>query len=358
MRNSRWVRLLTYVTGSVNQELQLRNKYLVAENRILRSKLPKRVGLSNPERITLAEIGKRLGRKALREVACVARPDTILGWYRRLVAQKFDGSKHRQYPGRPPVTSEVEALVVRMARENSGWGYDRIVGALANLGHQCSDQTVKNILRRQGIPPAPKRSQITSWKDFLAVHMNVLAGCDFFTVEVLSWRGLVTYYVLFFIHLESRRMRIAGITRHPNEEWMEQIGRSATQETWGYLRPCRYVLHDRDTKFCASFRSAQASGGVKTIQLPAKSPNLNAFAERWVRSVKQECLSKLILFGEESLSRVLNEYSTHYHRERNHQGKGNRLLFPETNETRNLKRRSIECRHRLGGLLKYYRRAA
>ena len=250
----------------------------------------------------------------------------------RLVAQKFDGSKHRQYPGRPPVSSEVEALVVRMARENSGWGYDRIVGALANLGHRLSDQTVKNILRRHGIAPAPKRSQVTSWKDFLAAHMNVLAGCDFFTVEVLSWRGLVTYYVLFFLHLESRRVNMAGITRHPDQEWMEQIGRSATQETWGYLHPCRYVLHDRDTKFCASFRSALASGGVKTIPLPAKSPNLNAFAERWVRSVKQECLSKVILFGEGSLSRVLTEYSRHYHHERNHQGKGNRLLFPDVNE--------------------------
>jgi hypothetical protein len=183
------------VTGSVNQELLLRNEYLAAENQILRAQLPARLRLSNPERITLAEIGKRLGREALREVACVAKPDTILAWYRKLVAQKFDGSKHRQYPGRPPVSSEIEALVVRMARENSGWGYDRIVGALANLGHRLSDQTVKNILRRHGIAPAPKRSQVTTWKDFLAAHMNVLAGCDFFTVEVLSWRGLVTYYV-------------------------------------------------------------------------------------------------------------------------------------------------------------------
>src|SRR6266446_3578266 len=142
MRNSRWVRLLAYVTGSVNQELLLRNEYLSAENRILRAKLPTRLRLGNPERGTLAETGKRLGRKALREVACVAKPDTILAWHRRLVAQKFDGPKHRQYPGRPPVSAEVEALVVRMARENSGWGYDRIVGALANLGHQVSHQTV------------------------------------------------------------------------------------------------------------------------------------------------------------------------------------------------------------------------
>jgi putative transposase len=149
MRNHRWLRLLAYVTGSVNQELLPRNEYLAAENRVLRAKLPVRLRLIDVERATLAEIGKRLGRKALREVACVAKPDTILGWYRRLVALKFDGSKHRQYPGRPPVSSEVEALVVRMARENPGWGY-------ANLGHRLSDQTVKNILRRHGIAPAPK----------------------------------------------------------------------------------------------------------------------------------------------------------------------------------------------------------
>src|SRR5580700_10792009 len=288
MRNDKWLRLLAYVTGSVNQELLLQNEYLAAENRILRAKLPSRLRLSNPERITLAEIGKRLGRKMLREVACVAKPDTILAWYHRLVAQKFDGSKYRQYPGRPSIDEKLEALVVRMARENSGWGYDRIVGALANLGHILSDQSVGNILRRHGIAPAPQRSRTTSWKDFIAAHMNVLAGADFFTVEVLSWRGLVTYYVLFFIHLESRRVSVAGITKHPDQEWMEQIARSATQEAWGYLHHCRYVLHDRDTKFCASFRSVLATGGVKAIPLPAKSPNLNAFAERWVRSVKQE----------------------------------------------------------------------
>src|ERR1700694_392618 len=255
MRNSRWVRLLAYVTGSVNQELLLRNEYLAAENRILRTKLPRRLRLSNPERITLGEIGKRLGRRALREVACVAKPDTILAWYRKLIAQKFDGSKHRQYPGRPAVSSEVEALVVRMARENSSWGYDRIVGALANVGHRLSDQTVKNILRRHGIAPAPKRSQVTSWKDFLAAHMNVLAGCDFFTVEVLSWRGLVSYYALFFLPLESRRVTLAGVTRHPTEAWMQQMARNETDDDAGALRHCRYLLHDRDAKFCASFDS-------------------------------------------------------------------------------------------------------
>jgi transposase InsO family protein len=302
------------------------------------------------ERATLAEIGKRLGRKVLTEVACVSKPDTILAWYRRLVAKKFDGSKQRQYPGRPTVRPEFEALVVRMAREHTGWGYDRIVGALANLGHHLSDQTVGNILRRHGIAPAPQRSRTTLWKDFISAHKDVLAGADFFTVEVLTLRGLVTYYVLFFIHLESRRVSVAGITRHPDQEWMEQIARSATQETWGHLHPCRYVLHDRDTKFCASFRSTLADGGVKAIRLPARSPNLNAFAERWVRSVKQECLSKLILC-EGPLSRTLAEFSTHYHGERNHQGKSNKLLFPDAGDKPKKRGHAVECRHRLGVLL-------
>jgi hypothetical protein len=158
----------------------------------------------------LAEIGRRLGRKALAQVACIAKPDTILGWYRKLIAQKFDGSKHRSYPGRPPVEVKLEALIVQIAKENCSWGYDRIVGALANLGYRVSDQTVGNVLKRHGIAPAPKRSQSTSWKEFIQSHMAVLAGIDFFSVEVLSWRGLVTYYVLFFIHLESRRVSLAG----------------------------------------------------------------------------------------------------------------------------------------------------
>src|SRR5919106_3009480 len=293
-----WARLLAYVTGLVNQQLLLQNEYLAAENRILRAHLPSRLRLSDPERSTLAEIGKRLGRKALKDVACVAKPDTLLAWYRRLIAKKFDGSKFRSYPGRPRISREINELIVQMAKENSGWGYDRIVGALANLGHVVSDQTVGNVLRAHGIAPAPKRSQTTNWKDFISSHMDVLAGIDFFTVEVLTWKGLVTYYVLFVIELESRRVNLAGITRHPTQEWMEQMARNAIDETLGYLRKHRYVLHDRDTKFCTSFRSILSAGCIEALVLPPRSPNLNAFAERWVRSVKQECLSKLILFGE------------------------------------------------------------
>jgi putative transposase len=230
-----WARLLAYVTGLVNQELLLQNEYLAAENRILKAHSPRNLRLSDGERSTLAEIGKRLGRKGLQQVARLAKPDTILGWYRKLVAEKFDGSKHRRLPGRPRVSAEIENLVVRLARENSGWGYDRIVGALANLGHTVSDQTVGNILRRHGIAPVPERCQTSTWRDFIRRHMDVLAGTDFFTVEVLTWRGLVTYYVLFFIHLGSRRVSIAGITDHPGANWMSQVARNATLEELGYL---------------------------------------------------------------------------------------------------------------------------
>src|ERR671918_422016 len=353
MKQTNWARLLAYVTGLVNQELLLQNEYLAAENQILRAHLPGRFRLTDPERSTLAEIGKRLGRKALKPVARVAKPDTILAWYRRLIAQKFDGSKHRAYPGRPRVGREVTELIVRMARENSGWGYDRIVGALANLGHVVSDQTVGNILRRYGIAPAPKRSQSTTWKQFIASHMDVLAGTDFFTVEVLTLRGLVTYYVLFFLHLETRRVTLGGITRHPTEEWMTQMARNAIDEESGCLRQHRYVLHDRDAKFCAEFRNTLVTRGVKCLRLPPRSPNLNAFSERWVRSVKSECLSKLILFGESSLRRALTNFCEHYHAERNHQGKANQLLFPRSDLLKSVSRGTVRCDERLGGLLKY-----
>jgi hypothetical protein len=351
-----WARMLAYVTGTVDEELLARNEYLAAENRILKAQLQGRLKLSDADRATLGEIGHRLGRTVLAEVATVARPDTIVAWYRKLVARKFDGSRARRGPGRPRINREVEQLIVRMAIENRDWGNDRIVGALANLGYEICDQTVGNILERHGLPPAPERKRTTPWPAFIRTHLALLAGTDFFTAEVLTLRGLVTYYVLFFIHLESRKVDIAGITIHPNEPWMKQIARNATMEGCGVLRDCRYVLHDRDTKFTCSFRAIIASGQVKPLRLPARSPNLNAFTERWVRSVKEECLSKVILFGERALRRALSEYIEHYHAERNHQGKGNVLLFPSASKP--CHEGSVQCHERLGGLLHFYHRAA
>ena len=207
-----WARMLAYITGTVDQELLLRNEYLVAENRILKAQLKTPLRLTDAERATLAEIAHRLGRKALEEVANVMKPDTIMGWYRKLAARKFDGSKSRRYPGRPRIDGEIEELVVRMARENLGWGYDRIVGAMANLGHTLSDQTVGNILQRNCIPPAPARKRTTTWADFIRAHMAVLAGTDFFSVEVLTLRGLVTYSSQLTASAEGMRTLRDGTT--------------------------------------------------------------------------------------------------------------------------------------------------
>ena len=193
-----WARILAYVTGTVDQELLARNEYLAAENRILKSQLNGRLKLSDAERAMLGKIGHRLGRQALAEVATVARPDTILAWYRKLVAGKFDGSKARRGPGRPRVTREVEQLIVRMASENRDWGYDRIVGALANLGYMISDQTVGNVLQRHALPPAPERKRTTTWPAFIRTHLALLAGTDFFTAEVVTLRGLGDLLRAFF----------------------------------------------------------------------------------------------------------------------------------------------------------------
>src|SRR6266851_3903538 len=174
-----WARILAYVTGKVDQELLAHNEYLATENRILKTQLSGRLKLSDAERGVLGEIGHRLGRKVLADVATIARPDTILGWYRKLVARKFDGSKARRRPGRPRIRREVEELIISMASENLDWGYDRIAGALANLGHGISDQTVGNVLRRHGLPPAPQRKRTTTWASFVRTHLALLAGTDF-----------------------------------------------------------------------------------------------------------------------------------------------------------------------------------
>ncbi len=281
-----WKTMLAYITGSVDRELLLRNEYLVTENRILRDQLQGRLRLTDGERRTLAEIGKQLGKRALEEVASIVRPDTILGWHRKLIARKFDGSKNRTYPGRPRIDEKIEQLIIRFARENRSWGYDRIAGAMANLGYRASDQTVGNILKRHSIPPAPEREKTTTWNEFIRSHMDVLAATDFFTAEVWTKSGLVTYYVLFFIHLATRRVHIAGITPYPDERWMTQVVRNVTMADVGFLCSTRYLIHDRDSKFCASFQRTLEEVGIKTVKLPARSPNLNSFAERWVKSVK------------------------------------------------------------------------
>jgi putative transposase len=350
--------LIAMVAGWLQRHQQQVITYLQEENRILKAQLGgRRLRLTDTERRRLATLAHPLGRKRLKDVATIATPDTLLRWYHRLIAQKFDGSTCRTPLGRPPVAEEVERLAVQMAEENPTWGYRRIQGALANLGHPIDAITVRNILRRHHIDPAPQRRKAgMSWAQFLKLHWEVLAATDFFTVEVATWHGLVTYYVVVVMELATRRVQVAGITPHPTAAFMQQCARQLTDPFDGFLLGKRYLIHDRDTKFTQAFEGLLKGSGVEPLVLPARSPNLNAHCERFVRSIKEEALSQMVILGERALYYTIHQYLAHYHTERNHQGLDNQLIAPEPG----LGSQGGQVRHRerLGGLLSYYYRDA
>jgi len=241
-----------------------------------------------------------------------------------------------------------------MARENPGWGYTRIRGALENLGYSVGRNTIKRVLLENGVDPAGMRG--TTWATFLRAHWGAIAATDLFTVEVVTWRGLVRYFVIFVIDLKTRRVAISGIARSPDGVWMSQIARNLTDFEDGFLREARFLIHDRDPLFTREFRRTLKRSGVRPVKLPARSPNLNAHAERFVGSIKSECLAQIIPLGERHLRRAVREYVEHYHHERNHQGIGNQLIDPDA-DLRS-RRGAVACRRRLGGTLNYYCRAA
>jgi putative transposase len=262
----------------------------------------------------------------------------------------------RRRPGRPRTHIDIEQVVLRMAEENPSWGYTRIHGALSNLDIKVGRGTIRRILKDHLIEPAPVRGRRIPWSVFLKAHWKAIAASDFFAVEVWNWRGLVTHYILFVIDLATRRVVIAGITPNPNEAWMLQMARNLTDAGTGMLRGRQHLIVDRDTKYSAAFRTFLVREGVEVIRLPPRSPNLNAYAERFVRSVKGECLSRLIPIGVPMLRRAMHEYMEHYHRERNHQGLHNQLIVPL--RVSRSKSETVARRSRLGGMLSYYERAA
>ncbi len=348
--------LLVIFAGWVNRHQLNVIEYLQEENRVLKERLGgRRLHFTDAERRRLARKAQALGRKVLNELQTLVTPDTLLRWYRELVASKWNYS-HRRGPGRPRVMKTIVDLILQMALENPSWGYTRIRGALANLGHQVGRGTIANILRDNGTEPAPERDAHTRWSTFLKAHWECLTATDFMSVEVCTIKGLVTQYILFFIDIASRSVHIAGITPHPGNAWMTQIARNVTDMDCGFLRGKRYLILDRDAKYSEAFRDALVREGIHVVRLPPRSPNLNAFAERFVRSIKEECLNRMIFFGQASLRHAIAHYMTHYHRERNHQKLGNRLLQPVANigELHHPVRR----RQRLGGMLSYYHRQA
>jgi len=348
--------LLIAASGWMNQQQRELIDYLQEENRVLREQLgTKRLRFNDDQRRRLAVKAKRLGRKLLREVAGIVTPETLLAWHRRLIAQKYDGSGKRE-PGRPRKSQQIEDLVVQMAEENRSWGYRRIQGALSNLGHKIARSTIAEMLARHGMEPAPERERKTTWKEFLSRHWEMIVATDFFTVEVWTRRGLQRFVVLFFIDLATRKVEVAGIAPSANGLWMSQIARNLTDSEDGILIGKRYLIHDRDPLFTAEFLSVITETGVESVKLPPRSPNLNAVAERFVRSIKESCLNRMIFFGEESLRKAIQNFVAHYHSERNHQGLGNQLISPEAGHLGSAG--EIQRRQRLGGMLNYYYRAA
>jgi putative transposase len=330
--------------------------YLKEENRLLKEKLGHRkLHFTDAERRRLAARAKLLGRKILAQLDTLVTPDTLLRWHRELIAQKWN-HVHKRKPGRPRTKDEIVALLLRMAQQNPSWGYTRIVGALRNLGHKVSRSTIANVLALNGIDPAPLRRKRTAWSTFLKAHWKLLVASDVFTVEVWRLQGLTTYYVLFFLELSTRLVKVAGITTNPDAAWMVQIGRNLTNADEGWFLTKRKLIVDRDTKYCTNFRTLIESSGSAVIRLPPRSLNLNAYAERFVGSIKAECLNRLIFFGEASLHRAIRDYVAHYHGERNHQGLGIALIA--ANDAECSRNAPIVRRARLGGILNYYHREA
>ena len=281
------------------RQLQL-IEYLREENRVLREARRPRLRLTDDQRRRLASKAKGVGRKLLAEVATIVTPETLLRWHQRLIAQKYDGSAKRG-PGRPRTAVEIEQLAVQMVKENRDWGYRRIQGALSNLGHKLARSTIANILEQHGLEPAPERRSKTTWKEFLTQHWDMIVAADFCTIEVWTTKGLQRFVVLFFIELSTRRVDLGGISAAANALWMKQIARNLTDSVDGLLVGKRYLIHDRDPLFTDEFLRTLTDTGVESVKLPPRSPNLNAHAERFVRSIKESCLERLILFGERSL---------------------------------------------------------
>jgi transposase InsO family protein len=333
-------------------ELRKRLDYQDAQLRVLREALgKKRLRFTPEQRRLLAAKAAALGRKVLRSMTTIVTPDTLMAWHRKLIAEKWT---HPRRVGRPRKSAELCALVVRVAKENATWGIKRIEGVLRNLDYRISRTTIGRILAERGIPLVPER--LTSWRQFVRSHAATIAAMDFFTTEVWTWTGLQTWYTLFAIDHQTRAVQVLGTTPHPDGSFMAQVARNITSVLEGWWRNKTMVLFDRDTKFTAQFRRILEHAGLQCIPLPPRAPDANAIAERFVRSIKSECLDRLIPFGVESLHRALREYLAHYNGERNHQGIGNELIAPRLGDVGG--RGRVVVRRRLGGLLNFYRRKA
>jgi putative transposase len=343
-----WLILVTLDERKLAQTVE----YLREENGILRDKLPDRITVTPRERARLVKFGQPLG-SAIAGLISIVSPRTFARWVKGEKPARRPG----RTPGRPRTDADVRDLVLRLARE-TGWGYSRILGELRKLGvGSVSRSTVINILRDAGLDPGPKRG-VGTWTDFLRRHAATLWASDFLTVKAWTTRGIVDVFVLFFLHPGSRKAFVAGVSASPSPTWVKQQARNATMRMEELGRPPRYLLIDHDGKYTKAFDAVFGAEGATVQRVGPRAPNLNAHAERFAQTLRQECLDHFVIFGEKHLRHLLSEFLTHYNAERPHQGIGNVPLDGEPPAILKFPSGWVRCRKRLGGLLRHYHRAA
>jgi putative transposase len=314
------------------------------------------IHITKVEKFTLAVFAARLkaitNRSAtqLGDFIRLFQPETVLGWHRELVRRKWT-FKHRPRSGRPRLSQEIENLILRLAKENPRWGYGKIQGELIKLEFTVSESAVRDVLIRHHIQPALTRNGSESWQHLMAHYKEQILACDFFTVDTLWLKRL---YVLFFIDLGTRQVHLAGITANPDAGWVTQQARQVEWELTDSMKKIHFLIHDRDCKFTKAFDTVFQSGGTHIIQTPYRAPNANSFSERWIRTVREECLDQLLILNKPHLKRVLKSYGDYYNRARPHQGLGQqypipRILQPPTG--------IIQKRKVLSGIINDYYRA-
>jgi len=333
-----------------NNGLFLEDAFLRQENKILRSKLGKRILLTETKRAVLVRYGLPI-KDRLAAVISIVKPETLLAWHRRMKKAKWTFDNTPKKPGRPQTPQQTEQLVLQIARENTGSGYVRIAGELKKLGHRLSATGVANILKKNGLSPSPQRKGLP-WQTFIKAHLDVTWASDFFTEEVWTKTGLVTFYVLFFIHLGTRRVHIAGCTPNPDSIWMQQQARNLSMKLDEIPGKCRYLIHDRDSNYLA-FDAIIKTNGIKIVKTPPRAPMCNAYAERFVREAR-ETLNNVIPLGGHHFRHVLRCIQTHHNRQRPHQGINNLVPLGYEYPEKPADPEDVRCESMLGGMLNHY----
>ena len=345
--------LLFLLARSTADDLQKQVEFLKAENELLRKRVPKkRIFLKADERSRLVKLGKELG-PAIRQMISIVDYSTFRRWIR-----KAEGAKPRIGKGRPRIAQIIRELVLQIAND-TGWGYSRILGELRklNLG-KISRQSVKNILVEHGLDPGPKRGR-GSWSEFLRIHADTLWQIDFFSKRIWTVQGPRQVFAMALIHVATRRVFVTPATCKPDSTWMKMQAEAFLAFTEGEQLGCATIIRDLDGKYSAEFDRAFTDRSIKVKPVGPRAPNLNAFVERWIQSLKHEALNHFIVFGLEHFDHVVREFIDYYHDCRPHQGIGNRLIRVGKQEPPSMDSSElVRCEKRLGGLLKHYYRAA